>query len=118
MELKLENGRYTASGGGIAVVSGAEELAQRITMKLAARRGKFWPMPDYGSRLYTLLSGVKPENRKSAIREFAAEALADEKGVKLEGIDMHAEGDTLFLRLDFKYSGGEFSVNTAIREEI
>lgn len=118
MELKLENGKYISRNGGVATVGGAEELAQRITMKLVARRGKFWPMPDYGSRLYTLLNGIKPEDRKTAVREFVAEALAEEQGISLDGISMDTVGDTLLLRLDFTYSGGTLSVETAIGEEI
>lgn len=118
MEFKLENGDYILRGGDAVSVSGAEELAQRITMKLTARRGKFWPMPDYGSRLYTLLRGVKPENRETAIREFVSEALADEQGVSLESIKTETDGDTLLLSLGFRYSGGGFAVETAIGEEI
>ncbi|MDO4815178.1 MAG: hypothetical protein Q4A83_01050 [Bacillota bacterium] len=118
MELKLENGKYIARNGGVATVKGAEELAQRITMKLAARRGKFWPMPDYGSRLYTLLQGVKPEDRKTAVREYVAEALADEQGISFDNISMEVSGDTLVLKLDFTYSGGTLQVETAIGEEI
>ncbi len=118
MELKLENGDYIFSGGGVKTVSGAEELAQRITMKLTARRGKFWPMADYGSRLYTLLGGVKPADRETAIREFVAEALADEENLSLDSIDMRIEGDVLHLGLSFSCSGTVVSINTAIMEEI
>ncbi len=117
MELKLENGDYISSGGGVKTVSGAEELAQRLTMKLTARRGKFWPMADYGSRLYTLLSGVMPADRETAIREFVAEALADEDNVSLESIDMRIEGEVLRLGLSFNCRGTVVSVNTAIMEE-
>lgn len=118
MELKLENGRYIPAARDLAEVSGAEELAQRITMKLAAHRGKFWPMPDYGSRLYTLISGVRPADREAAVRSFVAEALADETRVSLENMEMNIEGDTMYLKLYFIYTGGAFTVETAIREEI
>lgn len=117
MELKLENGRYVPAARGLAEVSGAEELAQRITMKLAARRGKFWPMPQYGSRLYTLISGVRPADRKAAVRTFVAEALADETGVSLKNMEMSIEGDTMYLKLYFIHTEGAFTVETAIREE-
>ena len=118
MELKLENGRYLSSATGLAEVSGTEELAQRICMKLAARRGKFWLMPDYGSRLYTLISGVKPADREAAVRAYVAEALQDESRVSLNDMSMEVEGDTLYLELFFSCTEGAFSVNTAIREEI
>lgn len=55
-----------ASAGGVETVSGAEETAVRITMKLTARRGGFPLLPDYGSRLYQLAQ-VKPSERESAV---------------------------------------------------
>mgnify|MGYP004445776943 CR=1 FL=1 len=118
MELRLENGRYLPSGTGVCTVDGARELCQRVTMKLCARRGKFWPLPGYGSRLYTLLQGVRPELRESAVREFAAEALAYELGLTLEDVSMELQGDCLLLRLYFKYYGGTFKVETAIGEDV
>ena len=75
-------------------------------------------MPEYGSRLYTLISGVRPADREEAVRAFVAEALADEPAISLENTEMRVEGDTLYLELFFKYTDGEFSVSTAIREEI
>ena len=42
MELKLVDGNYVADAtGGLAAVSGTEELAQRVVMKLTAREGGF-----------------------------------------------------------------------------
>lgn len=117
MELKLENGRYLPAAGGLAEVSGAEELAQRVTMKLCARRGKFYLMPDYGSRLYTLINGTRPADREAAVRTFVAEALKDEP-VKLTDIKMNIQGDRLLLDLKFACSEGYFTVNTVIGEEI
>ena len=46
MELELKNGRYVTADGAPATVSGAEELRQRILMKLCARRGSFLPLPE------------------------------------------------------------------------
>ena len=86
MELKLQNGRYSLSTAGIPeTVSGAEETLQRALLRLAARRGAFWPDPDYGSRLYTL-SRLKPGQRAAAAAQFAAEALAAEPDVTLESV--------------------------------
>ena len=62
MELKLIDGDYAAdASGGLATVSGIEELAQRVLMKLTARRGSFPLMPDYGSRLYTCPRSSPPK---------------------------------------------------------
>lgn len=96
MELKLENGRYVMDAGGVpAKVRGTEELLQRARMRLAAKRGSFWPDPEYGSRLY-LLGKLKPSQRAAAARQYAAEALKPETELRLgtvtyrEGTDGHA----------------------------
>lgn len=94
MELKLTDGRYVPGrAGGIDTVTGDEELAQRIAMKLGARRGGFAAMPDYGSRMYALLRGVKPSERADAARACAAEALSDEPDLTVESAELTPDGD-------------------------
>lgn len=112
MELKLKDGKYAAApGGGMRCVSGVEELAQRAAMKLTARRGRFWPCPEYGSELYRLVGGEKPADMESTVRQYAEQALADEPGLALEKIVMEPSGsDSLMLRLVFKYTGECFEV--------
>lgn len=61
MELKLVDGAYVLGAGGrMSRVTKAEEIAQRVMMKLTARRGGFAPLPEYGSALHTLLRTAKP----------------------------------------------------------
>lgn len=112
MELKLENGRYQASKyGGLETVSGGEELCQRIVMKLTARRGAFLPLPDYGSRLHTLLSSVRAAERETAAGLLAAEALSDEPGVTVKGAVLtDAGGGTASLALALDCSGTGITV--------
>lgn len=116
MELKLVNGNYESGAyGGIKTVSGMEELAQRVIMKLSCRRGQFRPKPDYGSRLYLLTQSERPADRRTAVRQYAAEALADEEGLKLSDTEISAvDCDSLRLRLTFEYTGNEFTVETLI----
>lgn len=86
MELKLRNGSYVLTAAGLPeTVSGAEETLQRVLMRLTARRGAFWPDPDYGSRLYTL-SRLKPAQRAAAARQYVAEALSEETDVTVEDV--------------------------------
>lgn len=94
MELKLRDGAYVISPAGLPeTVSGAEEILQRALLRLAARRGSFWPDPEYGSRLHTLCR-LKPGQRASAARLFAAEALEGERDVILEDVTYTpGEGD-------------------------
>ena len=87
MELKLSNGKYVVGADGtLECVSGAEEKIQRILCRLSARRGGFFPMPEFGSRLYKL-SSMKPSARNAAAQQYVHEALAAEEGVELLGVD-------------------------------
>ncbi len=97
MELKLTNGAYSASSaGGLAAVTGAEELAQRVAMKLTARRGGYAPWPNYGSRLYAL-TGERPDGLASQARQYVAEALSDEEGVAVEDVTARVANGVLTL---------------------
>ncbi len=114
MELKMSGGKYAVGAGGLQTVAGAGELAQRVTMKLTARRGGFAPLTDYGSRLWTL-PAIKPSQRAGAVRQFAAEALAGEPDVSLEDIELTEPGDgTLLVKLTFSTPGGSFDYETEV----
>lgn len=105
MELRLENGKYVPRGAtGLERVQGEDELLQRICMKLKARRGGFYPMPEYGSRLYSLTS-VKPSMRETAARQYILEALSDEQGLALDTVTVSAENEELCVSAEFTYQG-------------
>lgn len=114
MELKLEQGRYVPGPGGRPVtVSGPEETAQRVTMKLTARRGGFLPLPEYGSRLYTLLYTARPSEYQTAAMQMIAEALADEPNVMVTAVEVFpADGET--LRVDVRFTAGGQGFQTAV----
>ena len=93
MELKLRDGRYAVSAAGVPeTVRGAEEILQRAMMRLTARRGAFWPDPEYGSRLYTLPQ-LKPAQRSAAAKLFVAEALAGEPELRVADVAYRPGGD-------------------------
>lgn len=106
MELKLENGRYVPSKYlGLERVGGADELLQRVSMKLQVRRGSFYPLPDYGSRLYTL-SSIKPSLRETAAKQFIQEALSDETGLNLDSVEItYHDEDNITIAAEFTYEG-------------
>ena len=104
VELKLLDGDYVPGPQGPELVSGQEELAQRVLMRLTARRGAFPLLPEYGSRLYAL-SQVKPSQRALAARQYAAEALAEETDLVLTDVELLSEtetGCTLGLWLEYQ----------------
>ena len=105
MELEIKNGDYCpAQGGGFAEVDGYMETVQRIMMRLQAHRGGFYPLPDFGSRLHTLL-GMKSGDRHSAARAFVHEALAGEPA-RILRLECRDEGsDSLVIDLFLDISG-------------
>lgn len=113
MELKLSGGQYVPSAaGGLETVRGENETAQRVLMKLSARRGGFLPLPDYGSRLHTLCR-LKPSERAAAAKQFIAEALADERGVSVLEVEYRpTDGDEAEINLTLGFSEGEESLIT------
>lgn len=115
MELRLERGEYIArEHGGLESISGADELRQRVEMKLAARRGCYPLMPEYGSRLYTL-SRVKPSQRQSAAEQFIAEAISDEPGLEIEELTLTETGsDSIRLDVLLRKKDGRIAVTAII----
>ena len=116
MEIKLTDGRYSASPlGGFATVRGARELGQRVAMKLTARRGGFAILPEYGGRLPLLLR-VKASERNTTARQLVAEALADEPGLALDSLEL-GEPDAsgaLDIALRFLYENEAISVSVKV----
>ena len=115
MELRVKDGKYLERRyAGLETVSGAQEIAQRITMKLSCRRGGFFPMPDFGSRLH-LLHTIKPSERHSAAELYIAEALSGERDVNLAKLEItdYSEG-RIGLRLVLEYMGEAVLIKTTI----
>ena len=115
MELKLENGRYVPDAqGALARVSGREEVLQRIRMKLMARRGGFAVMPEFGSRLH-LLGRARASERESLAAQYVAEALSDEKGLRMLSLNLQDDLDgSARLSLAFALEDEHFEIETKI----
>jgi len=95
-------------------VDGIDELAQRITMKLACPRGSFLPAPDFGSRLH-LLHGIRPSERRSAAELYIAEALRGERDVELLEFEISGAGQNdINLSLIFGYKGERVQIKTIV----
>jgi len=116
LDIKLTDGRYSPSPlGGLATVRGAQELAQRVVMKLTARRGGFAVLPDYGSRLPLLLR-VKASERNTMARQLVAEALADEAGLTLDSLELGEPDSSGAMDIDlrFLYQDAQISVSAKV----
>ena len=98
MELKIKDRDYVADGaGGLVRVSGWDELLERVLFKLSVRRGSFALAPELGSKLHLLWRGA------TAAKQYVAEALADEKGLSVTGMELAEKNGFLELRVLLRY---------------
>ena len=94
MELKIKDRDYVADGaGGLVRVSGWDELLERVLFKLSVRRGSFALVPELGSKLHLLWRG----------KQYVAEALADEEGLSVTGMELAEKNGFLELRVLLRY---------------
>ena len=114
MELELKNGDYIADGvGGLRRVRGREALLQRVLFRLTARRGAFPFWETLGSRLWELgkLPGLE---RRSAARQYVAEALAGEP-VSVEDVTLEERRDgTAAVTAHLRYQGEALAVTVDV----
>ena len=103
MELKIKDCDYVADGaGGLVRVSGWDELLERVLFKLRVRCGSFALVPELGSKLH-LLWREKGESRATAAKQYVAEALADEEGLSVTGMELAEKNGFLELRVLLRY---------------
>jgi len=112
--LALVNGDYAAKGNGLAAVSGKEAVLQRVLMKLAARRGQFPFLEDFGSRLWTL-GQLRPAERQAAAEQYVAEALADEVGLKVDSVTLADSGGTAKLTVAATVAGTQLTAEVTLQ---
>lgn len=75
MRMRMEQGDYVPNGvGGFYMAEEEQRRLQQALFLLTARRGKFTPLPEVGSRLY-LLCREKPSAWDAAASVYAQEAL-------------------------------------------
>ena len=115
MELELRNGDYVADGvGGLRRVGGREALLQRVLFRLTARRGSFPFREDLGSRLWELGRVSAPE-RRSAARQYVAEALAEEP-VTVENVTLdQGPSGAAAVTAALRYEGEDLPVTVEVR---
>ena len=103
MELKIRDRDYVSDGaGGLERADGWDEVLQRVLFKLSVRRGSFSLAPELGSELH-LLWREKGESRATAAKQYVAEALADEEGLSVMGVELVEKNGLLELRVLLRY---------------
>lgn len=113
-ELKLRDGDYVRSGGGLRKVEGQDALLQRVLFKLTARRGKFPFQEELGSQLWKL-GRLPVSQRCSAAEQYVTEALADET-LAVESVELTpGESGMTQLTVRLLYEGQTLSVTMSVQ---
>ncbi len=98
----LREGDYCLDGkGGFASSDGVEGVLERVLFLLSVRRGSFPLLPQLGSRLH-LLMREKPSSRGAMGASYAAEALAGEKELQVEGAVWNEAAERLDVALRWR----------------
>ncbi len=101
--------------GWVIPISGVEEIAQRIRLRLTIRRGSFPLDPELGSRLYALPRGNAAQ-MNAAARDIIEEALAPMPGVRLDSVSCtyDPEADKAVVTCRFIWSGQDIPITTEV----
>lgn len=108
MEFLMKGQDYAVENGGLVSLYGTEELLARVLFRLTARRGAFPFLPKLGSRMY-LLRRAKPGQWESLARQYAAEALAEERELAVTGAQIRQEGERLWVEIQLLFQGQKLS---------
>ena len=104
MEFLLRDGDYVPDGtGDLCRLTGEEEVLGRVLYRLTARRGGLPFLPKLGSRLHLILR-EKPSLRQALATQYVAEALEEERELKVTGVELR-EGENrgeLTVRLEWR----------------
>ena len=116
MELELKNGDYVPDGvGGLRRVDGQAALLQRVLFRLTARRGGFPFREDLGSRLWKL-GRLPVSKRQSAAAQYVAEALADEKELEVQAVELgEGTAGVVPLTVTLAWQGEQLPVTLDLR---
>lgn len=116
MDLKLDPEKRDLAQsiqGWPVPITGEEEQAQRIRLRLMIPKGSFRLDPELGSRLYRLPRGTGSQMEEYA-RGAIEEALSPMPGVRLTGLSCRydPQGDRAFL--DCRFACGRRSVEMTV----
>ena len=111
MKLDPEKRDFAATLQGVPIpVTGAEEQAQRIWLRLAVPRGSFRLDPELGSRLYQL-GREKPSAREALALQYVTEALAQEKDLAVLRTALTQEGaGAAVLQVELEWRGAPLAI--------
>lgn len=117
MEMELRDGDYVPDGtGGLRRLGGSEAALQRALFRLKARRGQFPFWETLGSSLWKL-GRLPVREHQAAARQYVAEALAEETGLRVETVELtHGADGRGALRVELTYGGERLTAALTLGE--
>ena len=113
MRMRMENRDYVPDGiGGFERLPQEKRLLHQALFLLSARRGKFAPLPEVGSRLY-LLHREKPSAWEASAAAYAQEALSP-MGIRVKKAAVKRIDEGLAVTITAEYQGKEQSLEAVI----
>lgn len=107
--LILKDGDYVPDGnGGQERAWGERAVLERVLFRLKARRGALPFLPELGSQLYKVMR-EKPSARLAAARQYVAQALEEEKLVRVTGVELEDDGERALLTVRLLWQGEELA---------
>lgn len=106
--------KISESGNPVSI-DGANEIAQRILIRLSVAKGSFSLDENLGSLLYTLPS--YPEGQRDNLAfQFVQSALIDMREIEIKEVKCLYKGDfnELYVNCVFKYKNDEIKVGVKI----
>lgn len=88
LDLRLGAGTAERARDGFAVISGRENLAQALILRLLTPRGALADLghASYGSRLHELIGRHRDETSRALCKAFVLEAIAQEPRVEPKAV--------------------------------
>ena len=114
MEFLLRDGDYVPDGtGDVCRLTGAEEVLGRVLYRLTARRGGLPFLPKLGSRLHLVLR-EKPSLRQALATQYVAEALEEERELKVTGVELQEREGRGELTVRLEWQGEPLAVRLTL----
>ena len=113
MRMRMKNGDYIPDMmGDFQKTTEHDRVLSAALFLLTARRGRFAPLPEVGSRLY-LLTKEKPSRQQSAAALYAQEAL-NPLGITVTKAVVTPEPQGLRVEIHGEHKGKEIGLEATV----
>lgn len=114
----IENTDISSDSDDLTLVSGKDNLAQAVALRLLTPVGTLPFHPEYGSRLHQMIGKGQSEVNEQVAKMLVGEALMKEKRIAaVDSIDVTYSGTSLIINIDI-ISTEDQSFNVSIEQAV